>query len=328
MSTRRSFIKTVGVGTAASTLGLSTVIASESKIADKNEDGEKKLVIGIIGAENSHTIGYGKVFNIEKKFPGVELKYVWGETEQFAKKAMKEGGIPFMVKDPKAMLGKINALIVDHRHPKYHLSAARPFVEAGIPTFIDKPFCYRVSEGKEFLEMARQKGTPVTSFSSIAQSAATFDMKKQVTDLGEFNNIIRYGPADLDSEYGGIFFYGVHLVQPLMYIFGSDIEKVKVTRNGSKGSANLLYKNGLFATIVFGNLYYGWSTFLETKDGIIELKPRVDEPNPPMNDADMIEMFRTGKEPRSHENILKCVAVLEALEKSAKNEDWVYVENI
>ncbi len=325
MSTRRSFLKAIGAGTAASALGFSSVTASVLKMADRNDDTEKSLVIGIIGAENTHTIGYGQVFNIEKKFPGVELKYVWGETEEFAKKAMKEGNIPFMVKDPKEMLGKINALIVDHRHPKYHLDAARPFVEAGIPTFIDKPFCYRVSEGEKFLEMARQKGTPVTSYSSIAQSAATFDMKKQVQEMGEFNNVVRYGPADLDSPYGGIFFYGVHLVQPLMYIFGDDIVRVKVTRNGSKGSASLLYKNGLFATLVFGGLFYGWTTYLETKDGVVELKSRVNEPNPPLNDTDMIKMFRTGKEPRSHESILKCVAVLEALEKSAKSENWVVV---
>jgi predicted dehydrogenase len=266
------------------------------------------------------------MFNVEKKFPGAEVRYVWGETEEFAKVAMEKGSIPNMVKDPKEMLGKIDALIVDHRHAKHHLEAARPFVESGIPTFIDKPFCYRLAEGKEFLAMAREKGTPVTSFSSIAQSEATFDLKKQVQEMGEINNVVRYGPADLDSPYGGIFFYGVHLVQPMMFIFGEDVEKVKVTRNGSKGSANLLFKNGLFATLVFKSLSSGWDTFVETKNGIKELRSTVKEPDPGKSYADMVEMFRTGKEPRSHESILKCVAVLEAMEESAENEKWVEVK--
>lgn len=324
MDTRRSFITKIGLGT-ASALAFSPVIASASKLVSEVNVNEKPLIIGIIGAENSHTIGLGKIFNIDKKFPGAEIRYVWGETEEFAKKAMEKGKIPNMVKDPKEMLGKIDALIVDHRHPKYHLEAARPFVESGIPTFIDKPFCYRVSEGKEFLAMAREKGTPVTSFSSIAQSAGTFDMKDQLKDLSEINNVVRYGPADLDSPYGGIFFYGVHLVQPLMFIFGDDVEKVKVTRNGGKGSASLLFKNGLFATLIFKNLSYGWDTFLETKEGVKPLKSRVDEPDPGKNYVDMVEMFRTGKEPCSHESILKCIAVLEALEESSKNENWVNV---
>ena len=34
----------------------------------------------------------------------------------------------------------------------------------------------------------------------------------------------------------------------------------------------------------------------------------------------MVNMFRTGKEPRDHKNILQGVAILEALEKSAISE--------
>lgn len=323
MESRREFIKKAGKGAAVSTLAFSSSAAFASQLA--NGPDNKPIRIGIIGAENSHTIGYGRMFNTEKKFPGVEVLYVWGETDEFAKKAKEKGNIPNIVKDPKEMLGKIDALIVDHRHAKYHLEAATPFIKAGIPTFIDKPFCYRVEEGKKFLAMARKYGTPVTSYSSIAQSNGTFDMKKQVEEMGEINNVVRYGPVDLDSKYGGVFFYGVHILQPLMFIFGEDIEKVKITRNGSAGSAALVFKSGLFATLIFKTLSYGWSTYVETKDGVKELKSRVEEPVPGKNYVDMVEMFRTGKEPRSYESILNCVAVLEALEKSASTEDWVKV---
>jgi predicted dehydrogenase len=111
----------------------------------------------------------------------------------------------------------------------------------------------------------------------------------------------------------------------MMNIFGEDVERVKITRNGNKGSASLLFKSGLFATLVFKSLSYGWSTFVETKDGVTELKSRVEEPEPGKNYADMVEMFRTGKEPRSYESILNWVAVLEALEQSAITENWVNV---
>ena len=313
METRRSFIKTLGAGTALTTLGFSSVKASVF------QNPEKPICIGIIGAENSHTIKFGKLFNVEKKFPGVEVKYVWGETEEFARKAMENGQIPNMVKDPLEMLGKIDALIVDHRHPKYHLKAAEPFVKAGIPTFIDKPFCYRVEEGKKFLEMARSVGTPITSYSSEAHIESTFDIKKQVETMGEISHVIFGGPVDLESPYGGVFFYGVHLVQPLMYIFGDDIRKVHVTCSGKNATASMIFGNGMLATLVFKNLSYSWSRFVETKNGTIELKSRVEESNPAKNYTDMVEMFRTGKEPRSHESILKCVAVLE---QSAITGNW------
>jgi len=322
METRRSFLKKAGKGTAFTSVALTSTASIASPIFSGVAHGLKPVRIGIIGAENSHTIGYGKLFNIDKKFPGCEVVYVWGETEEFARNAMKKGSIPNMVKDPKEMMGKIDALIVDHRHAKYHLEPATPFVKAGIPTFIDKPFCYRVEEGRKFLSMARKSGTPVSSYSGIAQSLATFDIKEQVASLGEINQVIRYGPVDLDSKYGGVFFYGVHIVQPLLFIFGDDVEKVKVTREGTNGNAVLVFQSGLYATLIFKRVSYGWETYAETKEGMVELKSSVEETDPPKHYVDMVEMFRTGKEPRSHESILKCVAVLEALERSASSQNW------
>lgn len=322
MKSRRSFIKTVGTGAALSTVGFSSTTALASQLLREPVQDLKNLRIGIIGAENSHTIGFGKMFNIQKKFPAAEVKFVWGETNEFARNAALKGHIPNIVEDPLEMMGEIDALIVDHRHAKYHLEAATPFIMEGIPTFIDKPFCYRASEGREFLELARKLGTPVTSYSTIAHSSATFDIKEQVGSMGEINQVVRTGPVDMDSEYGGIFFYGVHIVQPLMEMFGEDIERVRVTRDGQNGSANLVYKNGLFVTLIFKHLAYGWETFVETEEGLIELKSRVEESDPAICYTDMVEMFRTGKEPRSHQSIINCVLVLEALERSVASQKW------
>ena len=312
----------MGAGTALAAAGFPSVGANLT------EDPGKPLRIGIIGAENSHTIGYGKMFNMEKKFPGAEVTCVWGETEELARIAMEEGQIPNMVKDPLEMLGKIDALIVDHRHPKYHLEAATPFVKAGIPTFIDKPFCYRLEEGKEFLAMARLAGTPVTSYSDMAHSEETLDIREQVQSMGEISHVVFGGPVDLESRWGGVFFYGVHLVQPLMYIFGEDIRKVRVTRSGKNATGSMIFGNGMPATLIFKNLSYSWCRFAETKSGTVELKSRVKEKDPGKGYVDMVEMFRTGKEPRTHESILKCVAVLQALEQSAQHENWVEVEGV
>jgi hypothetical protein len=328
MNSRRSFIKKIGKTVALSTLAISGASAYASQLKELEDKTQKPIRIGIIGAENSHTIEYGKIFNTEKKFPGAEVRYVWGETEEFARNAMKEGNIPEIVKDPLDMLGKIDALIVDHRHAKYHLQAAEPFVKAGIPTFIDKPFCYRVAEGKVFLAIARKAGTPVTSYSSIAQSNATYDLREQVASMGEYNHIISCGPADLDSIYGGIFFYGIHIIQPLMIIFGEDIKKVRVSRNGKTAGASLAFSNGRLATLIFKNLSGSWETLVETKDGLIKLKPRVEEIYPGKNYVDMVEMFRTGKEPITHSSILSSIAVLEALEKSALSDTWEEVPSI
>lgn len=319
MKTRREFIRDTGMGTllaAVSTAGL-----SRSPLSAKNGSPDNNIRIGIIGAENSHTANFGKLFNIEKKYPGIEVLYVWGETDEFAVKSAEKGAIPHIVKDPLEMMGKIDALIVDHRHAKYHLEAALPFVEAGIPTFVDKPFCYRAANGKEFLETARKTGTPVTSFSSIAQTDGTLDMKAQLSSMGKIEKILWYGPADIESKYGGIFFYGVHMIQPLMNVFGEDIEAVKVTRHGNHATAGVVFTSGYFATLIFTKAR-DRGVLLITDKGTKILESRVQESDPPKHYQDMVDMFRTGKEPRSHQSILNCVAVLEALEKSVETQQW------
>ena len=106
MNSRRNFLKTTGKAIAMISVAPGVVANSAFTFPP-----EKHIRIGIIGAENSHTAGYGRLFNIDKKFPGVEVLYVWGETDEFARAAMEKGKIPNQVKDPNEMLGKIDAEI-------------------------------------------------------------------------------------------------------------------------------------------------------------------------------------------------------------------------
>jgi len=108
-------------------------------------------------------------------------------------------------------------------------------------------------------------------------------------------------------------------------MFGEDIVRVRISRNGQKGSASLVFKSGLFATMIFKNVARGWETYVETKAGLVQMKSRVPETEPGKMYVDIVEMFRTRKEPRTHQSILNEVAVLQALEKSALNEKWVDV---
>lgn len=325
MANRRSFLEKIGKGAVFSTLALTLPVPlfSRPRLGKKVET--KSKVIGIIGAENSHTIGFGRMFNVDKKFPGWEVKYVWGEKDEFALKAKAEGAIPNIVKDPKEMLGQIDALIVDHRRGDLHLDAAMPFIEARIPTFIDKPFCFSSEAAKIFLEIARKLGTPVTSYSSIAHSYATEDLRKQVANMQDLTQITCYGKADINSIYGGIYFYGVHLVEPLLYLFDERVVSARINKNNKENlnsSASLVFENGMMATLIFTSKKYGWQTFVETDEGVVELKSRVKKVDPDKNYIDMVAMFNTGKEPRAHESIIHGIAVLEALYKSQITANW------
>lgn len=314
MKTRRQFI-----GELSSNLAGAALLTSVRQEA-------KKIRIGVIGAENSHTIAYGQIFNRDRKFPGCEVVGVWGETAEFAKNAAQKGQIPWIVKEPAEFMGKIDALIVDHRHAKYHLEAAWPFVEAGIPTFIDKPFCYRVSEGRKFLAMAKAKGTPVTSFSTAARGEEITDLKNQLAGLPKIYHIISAGHCDVDSPYGGVFFYGVHQIERLMAVFDENIKRVRVSRKGEDASATLIFSSGLQATVILSKGRPPFEFAVVTDQGVRRLVPQsTEESLTPYRE--IVQMFREGKEPRSHESLLRGIAILEALERSVKSDSWEEVES-
>ena len=101
------------------------------------------LRIGIVGAENSHTVAIAKTINIEQRISNAQVVGVWGETPELAKDASERGEIPTIVETPEAFIGQVDGIVTDHRHAKDHLPAVQALLEAGVPLFIDKPFCYR-----------------------------------------------------------------------------------------------------------------------------------------------------------------------------------------
>jgi predicted dehydrogenase len=277
--------------------------------------------IGIIGAENSHTAAIAKTINIDKKIPGFVVEYVWGETEQFAKAAAEKGSIPTIVEKPSEMKGKIDAIIIDHRHPKYHLAAARPFLGEGIPIFIDKPFCYRLDKGKAFLAEARKAKTPIASFSVLPHQKTFQNFKKKLDQAETIVSAGTAGPCDLKSPNGGVFFYGIHQVDMVLVAFGYDVEAVRMTCNGeNNATGQLLYQDGKIVTMdLIKAGAPGFGIHAVTNDGVISKSIKMDANMYLGGIRTFIKMFRTGKEPVTAEQMLRPVAVLEALQKSQKS---------
>ena len=283
--------------------------------------------IGIIGAENSHTIAISKAINVDKRIKGFSVEYLWGETEDFARAAAEAGQIPNIVRTQREMLGKIDALIVDHRHGKYHLKAALPFVKQGIPTFVDKPFCYRGSEGKEFLRIARKNKTPVTSFSSLIFQPSFKHFVKKMKDVGDVIAGISYGSCGLRNKYGGVFFYGIHQMEMALEAFGYDVSSVLVTRNGSNSAAQLIYPLGKIVTMCLiqkGSPGFGLAAI--GSNVAYHQAITVGKDSHLYGIRTFTGMFRSGREPRKHEHMLRPVQVLEAMEKSIKSGNREKVE--
>lgn len=283
--------------------------------------------IGIVGAENSHTAAIAKVINIDKRVRGFKVTHVWGETTAFARKAADAGEIPNIVNSPADLVGQVDAAAVDHRHGKEHLPAAKPLLEAGIPLFVDKPFCYRTAAGRRFLKRADELGVPVCSFSVLPHQQAFRELRKEVRNLGRVHTVVSTGACDIKSRYGGIFFYGIHQVDMILRLLGYDVSHAQVIRGrGKNHTASVTYKNGTMATM---NLIGGGPARFHLS--VIGEKGRLDQEiafdeSPYLSGVkEFCRMFRTGKTAETVESMLGPVAVLEALEKSIVRKGRVKV---
>lgn len=276
--------------------------------------------IGIIGAENSHTVAIAKTINIDKLVSGFSVTHVWGETPGDAKDAQERGLIPNIVQDPEDLIGQVDAAIVDHRHPKYHLPAVRPLLETGVPLFVDKPFCYRLDEGKEFLARARELDVPVCSFSVLPKQASFAQLQEDVRELGRIISVVSTGPCDIDSEYGGVFFYGIHQVDMVVRLLDQDITHVQLNRGIQNHTATLYSASGAISTMnLIGEGRVGFHVSVIGEKGRTDRVIGYDENTYLTGVLDFCRMFSTGETDETDSSMLTPVAVLEALEKSQES---------
>ena len=289
--------------------------------------------IGIVGAENSHCAAVARTLNVQKACGRARVVAVWGETRAFAEKAAEAGQIPTIVKRAEEMIGQIDGVMVDHRHPKHHIPAATPFVEAGIPAFVDKPFAASVAEGWKFIQLARAKKVAVTSFSVIPEQASFRDLLAQVKAAGAVTSVQTTGACDLKSKYGGIFFYGIHQVDAIVKAFGpgiGSVHVVKATRGNPNAVAVMKYRDGgpvvSMACVAEGKVGFTFRA-CGTK-GAVDYTSAMDA-NPYLAGVKkFVKMFRTGKEPFTAAEMLEPIAVLAALQKSIDTGNEVRVAKL
>ncbi len=271
--------------------------------------------IGIIGAENSHAVSICKVVNIAKLFPGFAVTHIWGETEAFAEAAAKAGCIPNIVRDQSELLGKIDGLMVDHRDGKYHLAAARPFVEAGIPVFVDKPMSTSLAEACEFLKWRREKKGVVTTMSSVPHQSCVATIKEKLKTIGRLRTLHLNGPGDPHSPWSGIFFYGIHQAELLVELLGPDAQSVAATEDGGAFMGVIHYAEGLTATLSMGGAGSFSVTAIGTEGAFHA--PIVNNSNAyEVTTGIFTKMFATKVEPFSDVRMLAPVAVMEALSQA------------
>lgn len=292
------------------------------------------IKIGIIGSDNSHAIAFSQLTNLPEGVKGLRIEdakviAIWGFERKRTEEVAKVGNIPEIVNYPEDMIGKVDAVIVVLRDGALHYKFSKPFIGAGIPTFIDKPLETSVENAKRIIDLTKEKNTLITSFSTLRYDGPFVNFKKELIQKGPLTTGVVCGPADATSEYQGLFFYGVHSLELCQEIFGSGIEKVRATNHHNNIAVTLTYPDErIVELILLGNAVYTFTITAFGKNGWQHWDGK-QTPSPYFYGLKkFLEMIETSKMPISYEELLELVVALKAIEVSYLSNTEIYLKDL
>jgi predicted dehydrogenase len=271
--------------------------------------------LGIIGAENSHSFKIAEICNIREAVP-LRVTHLWGETKDAADDSAAKGRIPHIISDWRSLLGKVDGVMIDHRHGGAHAEAARYFIDAGLPTFVDKPITCDLAQAQELFDMAEKKSCPIITFSSKPLQKV-FQAKLKAIGRDAVRVFNSSGPSDLESRHGGVFFYGIHQVDCAVEALGTDAVSVFLHRSGPNAIATIEFSGGRLATLNLISTHpAGFHWRFCTDHGDFSLADKNDT-IPYLNTARLVSNFlKSGETPFSRRRMLAPIAILEAIQAS------------
>jgi len=233
--------------------------------------------------------------------------------------ALKGYGVP-LVERPEDMLGQIDAVLVESQAGSAHLDRVRPFLEAGIPAFIDKPFAATVEQAKQMAELAEKNGVALFSSSSLRFALEVTDVKTREEEIGKVMGANAYSPASLHPGNPGLLHYGIHGVETLYGLMGPGCEAVwTVFTDGAEVTTGLWHDGriGVMRGTREGAHSYGFTVWGEKQvhSATInaayiyrELLKRI------------IKTFETGTPAVPMSETIEIMGFINAAERSAKND--------
>ncbi|MBO3832130.1 MAG: Gfo/Idh/MocA family oxidoreductase [Candidatus Brockarchaeota archaeon] len=275
--------------------------------------------IGIVGSDNSHAITFSQIANgidRENYVLGFKATHIFGFDEKRNREVAEKGGIENIVSDVNEMIGKIDIAFVVFRHGGLHLEYAKPFIESGTPVFVDKPLAATVADAKKIIQLAKERQTLLMSFSTLRFTDTVQELKGILkNEEPVFLSVL--GPGDLESEYGGLIFYGIHCAEIFNEVAGTGVKEVHAVAKGKSIVATLVHEKLIGTIKISPEIPYvfsvegltkktHFSAKVDSKDcykkGMIKIKEMLDRKQWILSEGEMLEP----------------VAVIKAIEESIR----------
>lgn len=219
---RREFLQGIaGVAVAGATAARNLAEAGEGSTTMLEETGTS-VRVGIVGCgEGTH----GKVWAEMLAAPGGERfgilpARVWDDDPSAAEAVAGATGAE-CVGEPRQVAEGMDGVLITELAPDRYLELSRPFLEAGMRVFYNRPFAGSLADAREILRVAREHGARVYSASALLHTAAGESAVAGLPALGAVRLFHVTGPTD------HLGFYLPHCIACLVSVLGTGVARVQ-----------------------------------------------------------------------------------------------------
>ena len=176
---------------------------------------------------------------------GAKVTHIWTDDPEDAKKVARASLIPNILDKPEDAIGKVDAVIIATDKGWEHIERAKPFIEAGMPVFVDKPLCDNVDDLKQFIKWVNE-GKMIMSSSSLRYTKEFAPYYTSTYELGDLRYISYSIPKSWER-------YGIHAMEAVYPILGKGFVSVQNTGTENRNIVHLTHERGV--DVVLANIY-------------------------------------------------------------------------
>jgi len=280
------------------------------------------IINGVFDGNEITKVGYPAVTNYLEAnrdtlgIPDAKVVCVWTQDRKISESIAKTSNIPTIVDNLEDMIPLVDAVILSRDDPENHVEMAKPFLDAGIPIFIDKPLAI-TKEDLQYFSEENAKGKLIMSCSSMRYANEARIVKQELNALGKLELINATGKKDWIK-------YGVHLMEAVFSLLDDpQVVSVKHVGETNKDIVIVEFEDGLILNLnIFMDIpgTFQVSVFGQNAWRLIDIKNSYS-----MFRDNIIEFIRSVKEGKSRlefsktENIIRTlIGAIDSLEQHGK----------
>ena len=283
--------------------------------------------VGIIGTDTSHVPAFTKMLNAEgpDRIPGARVVAAYkggsadieesaGRVDSYAEEVRSKYGVE-IVPTIEALLGKVDAVLVESVDGRTHLAQARPVIAAHKPLFIDKPLAATLEDAREIARLAGEAGVPWFSSSSLRFGAVAADPASRQPGITGLNT---WGPGPFEPHhYLDLSWYAIHPIELLYTLMGPGCQEVTRVSGEHEDVITGRWKDGRLGTVRAIRPYSDYGAVIMRGREVAVVHPSAGQAadyRPLVKE--IVKFFTSGHPPVSNQETLEIFAFMDAAQKS------------